>query len=224
MHRVDPQIPGPAARLRLPPLAEGHLYGLRFGVVHPALAVTPSLSQIVNMRHRDRRQPLVGGVSVELPFAFQNLLRRRPAHGFVRFVHLRQQLQVGCGEAARKPVPALAGFLDLAVFPVPANQPRHLRPAQPGHLGHVAPQQPAHRPALRPVVPHPHQPRDPVIDLLPPLPLKVNLLAGFQQRPDLLQAQFLCILHADDQPPACAHPPPGSSCVRNRLTFRLILH
>ena len=163
-------------------------------------------------------------MSVNLPFPFQDFLRRWSAHRLVRFIYFRQQLQVGPREASLKPMAAVAGFLHLAVFQVPAYQPRHLRPASSGHLRHVTPQQPAHHLALRPVALLSQKSRDPVIHFLPPFAFKADFLAGFQKRPDLLQAQFLSILHADDQSLACAPLPSGSFCVGNGPAFRLILH
>ncbi len=113
-------------------------------------------------------------------FAFQDLLHRLPARGFVRFVHLRRQFQVSRGEAARKPVPAAAGFLDLAVFQVPSDQPRQPRPAPPGHLGHVSIAATLAPPCFSPGSPAAASAARSSHDLLlPPLPLKVNLLAGF---------------------------------------------
>ncbi len=81
------------------------------------------------MRYRDRRQSLVLVVFVDLPFAFQDLSRRRPTHRLVRFIHFRQQFQIGLRETTRKPVLAAAGSLYLAVLHIPADQPRYLRPA-----------------------------------------------------------------------------------------------
>src|SRR6202162_1837183 len=204
MHRVDSDVARPSFWLRLTPFTDSHLYGMCFGIVHSALAVTPALSQVVNVRHRDRRQPLVLGVSVELPFPFQNLLGRRSAHRLVRFIHLGQQFQVCRREETLKSVAPVVGFLHLAVFHVSAYQSRHLCATPSRHLFHFAPQQPPPHLALRSITLLSQQPRNPLIHLPPPFALKVNFLAGFQKRP---QAQFLPILHADDQFLACAPLP-----------------
>jgi hypothetical protein len=55
MHRVDSEVARPSFRLRFAPLADGHLYGSRFGVVHAALAIARTPAQIVNVGHRYRR-------------------------------------------------------------------------------------------------------------------------------------------------------------------------
>jgi hypothetical protein len=102
VHCVHPQIAGLAFRLGLALFPNGHLHGPRFGVVHPALAIPPALAQVVNVRHRNPRQTLVVAVLVDLPFAFQDLPGRWSTQRLVRFIHLRQQFDVGTREAARK--------------------------------------------------------------------------------------------------------------------------
>ena len=176
------------------------------------------------MRHRNPRQPLVFGVAVFPELPLQNLLRRRTRQGFVRFVHLRQQLDVGPREAALKTVAAVAGHLHLAVFHVPRHQQRHLRPASPRHFLHVALQQPPHRLALLAVLLHPHRPRDPRVHLRPVLPPESVVLAALQKHLDLFPAQPLGFRHADDHSPASlfllqarlvleSGSPSGPSCI-----------
>ena len=59
----------------------------------------------------------------------------------MRLVDGGQQLDVGSGVALRKAVPPIAHRLHGAAGLIAGNQPRHLRPAQPGHLLQVAAQQ-----------------------------------------------------------------------------------
>src|SRR5450631_1922138 len=113
MYRIDPQVTHGSTRLavrpRLAPLANGHLYGPRFGVIHPALAIARPLAEAVNMRHRDPCQPLILGTLELLELAFQNLSRRRTRQGLVRFIGLGQQLDVGTRVADRKTAAAVVG-------------------------------------------------------------------------------------------------------------------
>ena len=163
MHRVDPQITWLASWLRFAPFANGHLYGACFGVVQAPLAVPPTLSQVVNVRHRDRRKPLVLSVSVELPFPFQNFLRRWSAHRLMRFIHVGQQFQVRLREAALKAVAPVVGFLHFAVFQISADQPRYQARGCVPSSSPCSAQQPSHHLALRSVAPLSQQPRDPLV-------------------------------------------------------------
>jgi hypothetical protein len=97
----------------------------------------------------------------------------------MRFIHVGQQFQVGLREAALKSMMPVVGFLHFAVFHISADQPCHLRAAPSRHLRHIAPQQPSHHLALRSVALLPQQQRDPLVDLLPPFALKVDLFTGF---------------------------------------------
>src|ERR1019366_4964868 len=65
---------------------------------------------------------------------------------------------------------------------------------------------------------------DPAVYLLPILALESDLSTAVQKCLNLLQAQSFRCLHADGQVPACGFAPPGSSCMRNRPTSRLILY
>src|ERR1019366_8211992 len=64
----------------------------------------------------------------------------------------------------------------------------------------------------------------PAVYLLPILALESDLSTAVQKCLNLLQAQSFRCLHADGQVPACGFAPPGSSCMRNRPTSRLILY
>ena len=134
----------------------------------------------------------------------------------MRLVHARQQLDVGCRVPADEPVPPIAALLHHPALVVPPDQPRHLRPAQTGHLAQVLPQHSlgfARLPAV--FLLHQGQ-RHPLVNLLPFACFKSEFFTGFQKRPDLFQAQPLSVFHADDQYPACGlTSPSGSFCVRN---------
>ena len=67
----------------------------------------------------------------------------RSAQGFVRLIDGGQQFDIGAGIALREAVPSIAGGLELSVGPIAGDQPRHLGPAQTGHLLQVAPHQAA---------------------------------------------------------------------------------
>jgi hypothetical protein len=90
VHRVHPQIARLASRLGPPPLSDGHLHGPCRAIAQPAFAVVPPPAQVVNVGHRDRRQPLILSVLVLLTLAHQNPLGGWAGERFVRFVHLRQ--------------------------------------------------------------------------------------------------------------------------------------
>src|ERR1019366_1694092 len=186
MHRIDPQVARLAVGPGLAPLSDGYLYGPRFGVIDLALAIARALAEVVNMRHRDPRQPLVLGTLELLELAFQNLSRRRTRQGLVRFIGLGQQLDIGARVAARKTVAAVAGYFHFAVLHVAGHQERDPGPAPPRHLLQVALQRSPHPPALLAVLLHPQRPRDPLINLYQPLCLKPVLLAAFQKCLDLL--------------------------------------
>jgi hypothetical protein len=103
-------------------------------------------------------------------------------------VHFGQPFDVGARGAIRKSMPPISSRLHFAALLVTPNQARHLRPAQPGHLGQVAPQQSPGCTRELAVVVLTQPAVDPGIQLLPVLGLKAHLLAGFQKRPHLLQA------------------------------------
>ena len=66
----------------------------------------------------------------------------------MRLIDRGQQLDVGpCVEFGEAP-PPVDGWLHSAAGRVAADQPRHLRPAHPGHLFDVAPNQAPRRLAL----------------------------------------------------------------------------
>jgi hypothetical protein len=141
MHSVNPQVSGAPSRLRLSPLADGHLCRPRRLVLDAPLAVRAAPPQSVQLRHRDPRQALVARFVEVVAGPLEQFLRRRPAQGLVCLVHTRQQGDVLPRIALREPAPPVG--LRLHFFPpqVHRDQPRRLRPAQSGHLLHVPPHQ-----------------------------------------------------------------------------------
>jgi hypothetical protein len=81
----------------------------------------------------------------------QDLLRRRPAQVLVRFIHAGQPCDIFSRMPIGEAVPSIAPLPDGAGFLIPTDQPGHLRPAQPGHLGEVATQHFLDTAALFPV-------------------------------------------------------------------------
>jgi len=98
----------------------------------------------------------------------------------MRLVHVGQQLHVGCRVAPGELRPLIHRRLHLTRFPMPGDQPRHLRPAQSGHPREVLPHHSLVRPAQASVlVPH-QRPLHPGVNLGAPLPRKSNLPAPRQ--------------------------------------------
>jgi len=87
-----------------------------------------------------------------------------------------QQLDVSPSIALRKALAPVRNGLDRTAFATATDQPRHLRPAQAGHLRQVPPQQSPRPTALLRVLLPTQNLFDPVI----------NLLLGFAFEPDPL--------------------------------------
>jgi hypothetical protein len=155
------------------------------------------------MSHRDRSQPRILLLAVELNLTFENASRRRTAQGLVRLIDRGQKLDVGPRVALGETAPPIHGWLHAAGCCVAADQPRNLRPAQPGHLRHVAAQQASHRLALSGVLLRDHHSLHPAVDLLTIFALKPDFLACLNESPNPFQTQLLCFVHADVQSPAC---------------------
>src|SRR5208337_845778 len=214
--RVDTvhQIAGPALRIGPPPLADAHPRGLGLVIPQTAFAIALLAAQIVQVGHRDARQPLILRLAVLLVFALQNAPCGRSAERVVGLVDGGQQFDVGPRVALRKAVPPIAHRFHRALGLIAGNQARHLRPAAPGHLLQVTAQQTARPAALLHVLLLAQHRLHPGIDLLPVFAKKVDFFAGVEKRRDPFQTQLLCFVHADHPSSACLHSS-GSSCVRN---------
>src|SRR5664279_288353 len=175
------------------------------------------------MSDGDPSQPRILLLAVEFNLAFQNASGCRSAQCLVCLVDRGQQLDVGPREALRETPSSINRRLDTACGAVASDQPRHLRPAQPGHLLDVASYQAPRRLALLGVfLPDKHS-LQPTVNLLPVLAFKPDCLAGLDEPAHRFQAQLLCFVHADVQSPACltlqAH-----LVLESNPPFRLILY
>ena len=216
MNRVDTQISRSPLRLRHSPFANRHRCRPGRPIHNSTFAVPPALPQPIQMRHRDLRQPLIPLIPKVMEFPLQDLLRRRTAQCLVGFIHACQQFDIRLVVTAGKAMPTVRPWLHCFAPAVQLDQPCNLRSAQSRHLGQIS----AHQPTTGSSQPIPallsQRSLHPAVDLFLILGFELNLIARFQKRPDLLQAYFLCRLHADNQLPACGSAPPGSSCVRNK--------
>src|SRR5271157_5356118 len=212
VHGVDPQIARLALRIGPPPFADAHPRGLGLVIPQTAFAIALLAAQIVQVGHRDARQPLILRLAVLLVFALQNAPCGRSAERVVGLVDGGQQFDVGPRVALRKAVPPIAHRFHRALGLIAGNQARHLRPAAPGHLLQVTPQQTARPAALLHVLLLAQHRLHPGIDLRPVFAKKVDFFAGVEKRRDPFQTQLLCFVHADHPSSACLHSS-GSSCI-----------
>src|SRR5271156_5072854 len=106
---------------------------------------------------------------------------------------------------------------------ITANQPRHLRTAQPGTLLHVTPQKTPRNLPLPGILLLNKHPLYPAVDLPPIMALKPDSRAGPDEPANLLQTQLLCFVHADVQSPACL-PLQAHLVLESTPPFRLILY
>ena len=116
MHRIDPQVAGPAARVGPPPLADGHRAGARPSVMDVVLAIDRAAPQVVDVRGRERSQSSVGGLAVDVVFAPQDAPHGRTRKPFVGRIDGGQQSDIVVCVAARKAMPAGRGELDNPRF------------------------------------------------------------------------------------------------------------
>src|SRR5260370_41582521 len=86
MHRIDPQIAGLALRIGSPPLADRGQRGTCLGVAQPAFAIASLLAQVIQIRYRERGQPLVLWLPVLVIFPLQNAFRGWAAECLARFI------------------------------------------------------------------------------------------------------------------------------------------
>lgn len=222
---VHPKISGASFRLRAAPLSDRHCCRFRLGEGGLACAVGRCLPQAIQVGDGDTGQLFELRFAVFAELTFQDLPCGRSAHCVVGLLDRGQMGRVDPRVEGRETMPAVGGGVDRAGGGIFTDEPGDLRPAVAGHFRHVGPQQTLALPALLGVVMLPQCLACPLVNLFPAVSGKAHLLACFQQRPDLLQAQLLATLHADDQSPACTSlTPSGSSCVRIARSLRLILH
>ena len=75
VHGVHPQVAGLALRIGTAPLADSHRRGPRPGVGKTAFPIARLLPQVIEMRHRDRRQPLILGLAVLAQYSRSRIRR-----------------------------------------------------------------------------------------------------------------------------------------------------
>ena len=88
-------------------------------------------------------------------------------------------------------------------FSMAANQPRGLRPAEPGHVLNVGPQKPFRAPPLKWVLVMAEQALNPAANFRAAATFRAHTLRGREKCLDLNQAQLLCSKHADHPSSAC---------------------
>ena len=199
MHRVDAQIAGLALRIGLAPLADRDRRGPGFTVVEPSLAIARAGPQVVEMAVGNLRQTLELALAVDLELALQNGPRGRPGERLMGLIDGGQQFDVGPRVALRETPPPILHHPHPTGGRIAVNQPRDLRPTQPGHLLKIASQQPPRHLALPQVLMLDEQALHPAIHLLAMLTLKADPFAGRYQQTNLLQTQLLRFVHADLQ-------------------------
>src|SRR5271155_1501341 len=153
----------------------------------------------------------------------QNAPRCRPPQGLMRLIDLDQQLDVCPAVALRETPPQIHARLHLPARYITANQPRHLRTAQPGNLLHVTPQKTPRNLPLPGILLLNKHPLYPAVDLPPIMALKPDSRAGPDEPANLLQTQLLCFVHPDVQSPACL-PLQAHLVLESTPPFRLILY
>jgi hypothetical protein len=89
-----------------------------------------------------------------------------------------QQFDIGAGIALREAVPPIRPGLHLSVGPIARDQPRHLGPAQAGHLLQVAPQQAAGFASLLRIMLLPQNLLHPAVNLLAIFAFEADRFAG----------------------------------------------
>ncbi len=178
-------MPAPA------PLADGDDNGPRGLIRGVAFSIGLRVAQPVQMRHRNRRQPLVCSLAVFVVFALQNAPCRRSAQVSMRLVDVGQQIQVGGGITARETGAPISYCLHSAGLAVCSEAPCYLGAAQARHPRDVAPHQPPLGPLQARVLLADQRPFHPAVHLVAPLPGKPGLAGTGQKRPNLLQAHSL---------------------------------
>src|SRR5271167_3706234 len=148
------------------------------GVIQATFPVALLVAQVVQVSHGDRGQPLVLRLTVVLVLALENAPGGRSTQGFVGLIDGGQQFDIGAGIALREAVPSIAGGLEFAVGPIASDQPRHLGPAQAGHLLQVAPHQAAGFAALFLIVLLAQNLLHPAVSLLAIFAFELDLFAG----------------------------------------------
>ena len=221
MHRVHTQVAGLALRIRSPALPNCHRRWTRCHIAHAPLPIPSVLAQVVQVRHRERRQALIVRLPELVILPLQNASGRRPAQRFVRLIHRRQQFDIRARVTLRKPMTTIAALLHLPVLAEPPHQPVHLRTTQTRHLDQVPQEQPAHGFRLFLVLLRPQGPFYPAVNLFPVQRPQANFLAGRQKPLDLLDCERFGSLHCHLHRPAVSPlaPTPPLSGLQHHLAL-----
>ena len=103
MHAVDANDAGTTVGSRCPALADRDARRPGLGEDTAAVDVTLPLAQVVQVPHRDRRQPLVTDIAKDVQRVCHEVPCGRARQGVVQAVGLCQQGDVDLGEAAHEP-------------------------------------------------------------------------------------------------------------------------
>jgi hypothetical protein len=201
MHGVDAQKAGLSVGRGLFAFADLDRRGPGLFVV--AQAVARALAQVVEVAVGEPGQPLELRLAVDLELALEDVPRGRTAEPLVGLVDRGQQLHVGRGVTALETGPKRGLGRDPSGLDIAANQPRGLRPAEPGHVLDVGPQKPLRPPLLKRVLVMAQQPFHPAVNLRAARIRQTAHCPRQKKCLDLNQTQLLCSKHADHPSSAC---------------------
>src|SRR4051794_10698745 len=133
---------------------------------------------------------------------FQNAFRSRSTQAFMRLINGGEQFDIRSRVMLREAMAAIRGRLDLPLLPEAPDKPVYLCLTEARHLDQVLQQQAAHGFGLLMVPLGPKRGFSPAINLFPVQRLEMNLPAGRQELPDLLEGKRLGSLHSHLHRPA----------------------
>ena len=183
------------------------------------LAIRCGPPQVVEVRHRDPRQPRKLLLAILAVLALHDPPRRWPAHPLVRPVHFGQQRDVRRGVLFGKAAPLAGPRFELAGLVVLPDQARDLGQALSGHLAQVGPDHAPLLLALSKVLLLEQGRFHPSVDFLPVLASELDCLAGLQKRADHFRPQRFRIPHPNSHPPQDA----ATGVPRARFQDHLVL-
>src|SRR6266853_6940621 len=134
VHCVYPKIARPAAWIWFAPLGNGHLPRLGVLDTHALAAVNRRVAQVINVEHRDARQPLILRLAEHFMLPFYNSPHRRSGQVFMCRVHSRQKSDVGRRVPSWKTWPTNRLALNTPRLHPTTDPSRQLRSAQSSHL------------------------------------------------------------------------------------------
>src|SRR5205823_10507015 len=102
---VDANEAGAPIRGGSTAFANGYGVAPGLGPVQAGGLVAGLAAQVVQVRYREAREPLVAGIAKELPSALQQPFRGRPREGAMQRIGLREQLHVSGAELPGKACP-----------------------------------------------------------------------------------------------------------------------